>query len=417
MGCSRLAQLGDSARMWGEGLGAAGMKVLIAAFCLAAGCFAVAQEAAAQPRPGKRVALVIGNSAYVNLTALENPARDARAVAALLRKHGFQVLDGYDLDRNGLLDLLEAFRRDYADGASETLVFYAGHGMAVERDDVLAPVDMSFDCVKRTALRTVKLEELHKALGDAPRQAVVLDACRNDAFKGCRAAGAGEGFRGLSRDAAAGVQQLTVNSTLTGKVAADGAGGAHSPFAAAMLARLEAGPSTPLRDVFDAVAADVSAATGGGQVPEVIVRGGAPKMCLAAEGCGAGGDWPDGVSSAVRPQPKPQPKPRQEATVDAPASGLTEESLRDFFLGVWRVDQRGSGTLITYYKDGTFQGMQYGGGPARTRGRWRLEPIGPNVFQLFLNYDKLPSWRGTFKIIDRDRIHNIDQNYIATRER
>src|SRR5262249_45132270 len=62
---------------------------------------------AQHPEPKKRIALVVGNDAYggsndnpKQLTKLINPVRDARAVAALLKQYGFNVIEGYDLDRD-----------------------------------------------------------------------------------------------------------------------------------------------------------------------------------------------------------------------------------------------------------------------------------------------------------------------------
>ena len=95
---------------------------------------------------GRRVALVIGNSKYRNLTCPPNPAPDAKEVARLLHANGYEVLDKYDVTRENFLDALESFRRSYLNGASEALVFYAGHGMSAEGRDVLAPVDCSYQC-------------------------------------------------------------------------------------------------------------------------------------------------------------------------------------------------------------------------------------------------------------------------------
>ncbi|MCP4384841.1 MAG: SUMF1/EgtB/PvdO family nonheme iron enzyme, partial [Hyphomicrobiales bacterium] len=133
------------------------------------------------------------------------------------------------------------------------------------------------------------LDKLFDALGTAPRQVVLIDACRNDPFPLCpsRSAREGSGFRGFSRIAAEDQSLLIANATLPGELAADGEPGGHSPFAKALLARFEASPDAYLRDVLDLTARDVQKATGGGQVPEVTTRGGAPRICLSAEGCGA----------------------------------------------------------------------------------------------------------------------------------
>jgi len=73
----------------------------------------------------KRVALIIGMSDYQHLSSLINPVPDAKAIAAELKSHGFEVSEYYNLDRADLLDALEKFKRE-ATGAEVALVYYAG---------------------------------------------------------------------------------------------------------------------------------------------------------------------------------------------------------------------------------------------------------------------------------------------------
>ena len=65
---------------------------------------AVASPAAAE----RRVALVVGNSNYVNVVRLPNPRNDAGDVGVNLKTLGFDVTTGLDLDRSGLLNALMA---------------------------------------------------------------------------------------------------------------------------------------------------------------------------------------------------------------------------------------------------------------------------------------------------------------------
>src|SRR6476469_7232410 len=109
----------------------------------------------------KRVALVIGMSDYQHLSKLPNPVPDAKAIAAVLKSHGFEVSEYYNLDRAGLLDALEKFERDAA-GAEVALVYYAGHGMAVQGKNMIAPTDMEIACEDKTTLRSVDLQQLFK---------------------------------------------------------------------------------------------------------------------------------------------------------------------------------------------------------------------------------------------------------------
>ena len=77
----------------------------------------------------KRVALVIGNGAYVKAATLPNPKNDALAMADLLGKAGFDVVDvKTDLSADGMRRALRDFSEQVRD-ADMAVVFYAGHGM------------------------------------------------------------------------------------------------------------------------------------------------------------------------------------------------------------------------------------------------------------------------------------------------
>ena len=88
----------------------------------------------------KRVALVIGNSTYQHAGELANPKNDATDMAASLRSAGFQVIEGYDLNKAAL----DRKIRDFATalrGAQAGLFFYAGHGLQVSGQNYIVPVD------------------------------------------------------------------------------------------------------------------------------------------------------------------------------------------------------------------------------------------------------------------------------------
>ena len=89
----------------------------------------------------KRVALVIGNGAYQNAVRLDNAVFDARAVADGFHKLGFQVVDGYDLDVDEMREKVGEFSDQIA-SAQSAVVYYAGHGVSVEEENYLVPVDI-----------------------------------------------------------------------------------------------------------------------------------------------------------------------------------------------------------------------------------------------------------------------------------
>src|SRR5664279_2831588 len=78
----------------------------------------------------RRVAFVVGNGAYKNVAQLPNPPVDAKAMAAVLRKVGFDVVEGTNLTRDKMTERLLEFGKK-AEGADVAVFFYAGHGIAV----------------------------------------------------------------------------------------------------------------------------------------------------------------------------------------------------------------------------------------------------------------------------------------------
>jgi uncharacterized caspase-like protein len=99
---------------------------LIAVIWLAPACMLIC--ALDPARAEKRVALVIGNSAYTNISPLRNPARDARLIADTLRGLGFTLTGGgalIDLDKAGIDRAVQSFGAQLA-AADVALFYYAG---------------------------------------------------------------------------------------------------------------------------------------------------------------------------------------------------------------------------------------------------------------------------------------------------
>ncbi len=216
----------------------------------------------------KRVALVIGNSAYKHATPLVNPKNDAEAVSAVLEELGFEVVTGIDLSHVGFAETVGKFRRklQHADVA---LFFYAGHGLQVNGQNYLAPVDSRLEDETALAFEAVKLRTILSLMERRPRTNIVfLDACRDNplAQNLARSMGTRSGAigRGLAR-VESGVGTLITFATQPGNVALDG-DEENSPFTQSLVRHI----STPGLDValmIRRVRQDVIDLTGGRQIP------------------------------------------------------------------------------------------------------------------------------------------------------
>jgi hypothetical protein len=233
--------------------------LLFACFCLT-----ITEPALAD----KRVALVIGNAAYKNVTQLKNPVNDATDVSAALKRLGFDVVTGLDVDASGMRSLVRSFS-DKLDGSNVALLFYAGHGLQVAGKNYLVPVDAQIESPADLDFGTIDLDlVLHSMEADTRVNIIFLDACRDNPLAanlarrlGTRSAGVG---RGLAQ-VASGVGTLIAFSTQPGNVALDGQG-RNSPFASALLKTIEQ-PGLSLGDIMLDVRNDVLASTDRKQVP------------------------------------------------------------------------------------------------------------------------------------------------------
>ena len=134
-------------------------------------------------RLGRRVALVIGNSAYQNADRLANPVNDARAIASALKGVGFEtVQEGYDLGRDAMLKSLKSFG-EAAKGADWAVIYYAGHGIEVKGVNYLIPIDAKLGDEEDVEEEAVSMSRLTGRLQDVPGIKVfILDACRENPF-------------------------------------------------------------------------------------------------------------------------------------------------------------------------------------------------------------------------------------------
>jgi uncharacterized caspase-like protein len=212
----------------------------------------------------ERVALILGNGAYRNAPTLPNAPADAKAIAQVLRRLGFEVLDGIDFDRAATDALIHRFAREL-DDARVALFFYSGHGMQVAGENYLVPVDAKLEHEADLDFETIPLRRIMSQLERSDRTSVVfLDACRDNPFLR-RVASRSTRTRGGLAPLQGGVGTLIAYATAPDTVAMDGTGN-HSPFTASLLTHIET-PGLEVGQLLKKVRADVIAATNKAQVP------------------------------------------------------------------------------------------------------------------------------------------------------
>src|ERR1700682_2108105 len=215
----------------------------------------------------KRIALVIGNSAYQNVTRLDNPRSDAVLMADTLGNLGFTLIGGraqLDLDKSAMDAAVQTFGRQ-VQGADVALFYYAGHGVQVSGSNYLVPVsanptreaDVDFQMVDVNLV-------LRQMQGSGTRlNMVILDACRNNPF-GARGLRASDG--GLAQMRAP-EGTLISYATQPGNAAQDGSDG-HSPYTKALAATIRQS-GLDIFQTFNQVGLAVKRETGGSQQPWV----------------------------------------------------------------------------------------------------------------------------------------------------
>ena len=253
-------------------------RLLVLLLC---GLLSLAATAVGGAASERRVALVIGNSAYKSAGLdIPNARNDAQDTASALKALGFDVLLATDVDLAGASKAIQQFAR-MSIGADATLFYFAGHAVQYQGQNYLLPVDAEVRDEISLPFETIAVDNIRSALDRSNGvKIMVLDACRTNPVSErlARLASAapsfgsafdsGERTRGLQRiDKSDGL--VVAFSTSPGDVALDGQD-RNSPFTKAFLRRLNE-PGLEIETMFRRIAADVSAATGGRQRPETYV--------------------------------------------------------------------------------------------------------------------------------------------------
>ncbi len=187
----------------------------------------------------KRVALVIGNSAYENAAPLINPRNDAEDLSDKLRSLGFDVVGGFDLDSRGMRDKVREFGNKLR-GADVAMFFYAGHALQVNGRNYLAPVNTDIRHEGDLDFETIPMDFVQRQMERETKTVLLfLDACRdNPLARKLRISSRSTGsVRGLARDDSSSEGTFIAFATQPNNVALDG-DGRNSPFTRALLANI-----------------------------------------------------------------------------------------------------------------------------------------------------------------------------------
>jgi uncharacterized caspase-like protein len=268
-------------------------------FFLAAALLLLCQPAWAT----KRVALVIGNSAYQNVALLPNPTNDGAVIASTLKNAGFDVVDSrHDLPANEMRRAL----RDFADRARDAdiaVIYYAGHGMEVDGNNYLIPVDAKLERDTDVYDEALSLDRVLVSIEPAKQlRLVILDACRDNPFaKSMKRTLASRAIgRGLAQVEPASPNTLIAYSAKAGSTALDG-DSRNSPFTIALSKHLTT-PGLDVRRAFGFVRDDVLKTTSNRQEPFVYGSLGGEDVPLV----------PAPVAAAAAPAPNPQAEARRD---------------------------------------------------------------------------------------------------------
>src|SRR5438445_8894482 len=238
------------------------LTVIVSLFCVL--------FSASAANADRRVAFVVGNGTYKNVSPLPNPPIDAKSMAAVLRNVGFEVVEGTNLTRDKMTERLLEFGKK-AQGADVAVFFYAGHGIAINGTNYLLPIDADIKSemdVKLGAAINIDLT-LDQTMDDAKVKLVFLDACRDNPFaakiKSNSATRSVNVQSGLA-EMKSGEGTLIAFATGPGQTALDGQEGNNSPFTRALIDNITK-PGVEIQQAMTSVRAQVNEETHKGQLP------------------------------------------------------------------------------------------------------------------------------------------------------
>lgn len=226
----------------------------------------VEHPAPAQPYipPEKRLALVIGNAAYHYGARLANPVNDARSMEKILLQLGFEVMRYENINQQEMKRAIDAFGRQLP-GYGVGLFYYSGHGIQVEGQNYLMPVDADIRSDHEVEYQCVRAGRVLANMenGESTTNIMILDACRDNPFEKSWTKGSqGRGLAFMESPSGS----LIAYATSPGKTAFDDPNKQNSIYTFALLQHIET-PDITILEMFQRVRASVMQETDNEQTP------------------------------------------------------------------------------------------------------------------------------------------------------
>ncbi|HEV7693958.1 MAG TPA: caspase family protein [Hyphomonadaceae bacterium] len=295
--------MGGLSKTWiGQGLARLAALAGLVLFALFAAAPSLAQE--------KRIALVIGNGTYAEVNSLSNSINDARLMRSTLQSLGFEVIYKENMDKRSMEKVLGDFANKLEAAGSDavSLVYYAGHGVQLNGENYLLPVDVPLRRAADLGLNAIRAGDVLNQMESAKSRVkiVILDACRDNPFElTMRSVTRGGGLADMRLG---NTEFFIAYAATSGNVAWDGDGDArNSPYALA-LAKFLATPDTEISEIFRMVRNEVATTTRNRQLPEARTtlrqqfffnpRSGGTRVAAATNGI-----YPPPASIPVAPVP------------------------------------------------------------------------------------------------------------------
>jgi len=209
-------------------------------------------------------ALLIGNNNYLG-NELNNAVNDAEGIKEMFDKLGYKT----DIRTNFKRDDIAAIKENLKENIKNIeigIFYFAGHAFEIDNKNYIAPIDCPFSSKEKSncTFYCMTLDEIIEIFDKSTCQIkiIILDACRNNPFKGTRGIGActlapikvTKGY-------------IIAYSTSPGETALDNSSGPtnHGVYASAFISHLEE-KHLPVENFFKKVRETVYSLTEGKQV-------------------------------------------------------------------------------------------------------------------------------------------------------